>query len=204
MRNILFLIIPIYFIYVNCISKKMCNVKCELMFPDITKTKLDGFVANKLCVCSKRLGIFKKENVQDFHKFCIDRYNINTYSVDYSGFSFSCKRELKCNNSLCERFCKDENPYEEHTSYCDKKYECKCKVKTQSCIVSQNKVNSIIIYRHQNDNEINKILFNLESLSTELCQKNPDNITNTYGDKSTDNVCEVFCQPTLGCYKKTP
>lgn len=144
MRNILFLIIHICFVYVNCISTKMCDLKCELMFPDIDKSKLDGFVANKLCICSKRLGVFSKENVQDFHKFCIDRYSINTYSTDYSGLSFACKRELKCNNSLCDRYCKDENPYEEYKSYCDQKHECKCKIRTHNCIVSQNKENSIV------------------------------------------------------------
>lgn len=215
MIRLVTLIIPIYFVTVNCISNTICRAKCEKMPFRIPS---DHFkVKDNTCVCSYRLGSHNTDYSIDFDKFCIDYYNVNsTYTIistHMGAYMFDCIKELKCDDFICDKYCKNEQIDEEYTSYCHNNHECRCDIKdpNKDCIVSTNKEHSVINYHPQNNFTINDILFNLQKLlNLHLCpllSKNKNNsvsvvngtITNADVNNFTYNECEISCEHTGEC-----
>lgn len=217
MIRLVTLIIPIYFVTVNCISDKSCREKC-LKTPFYTRSD-DFQVKENTCVCSSTLGSHKEIHKipLDLDEFCTDNYRINsTYKITASymeSFTFNCIRELKCDDFICYKYCKNEQINEEYTSYCYNNHECKCDIKhkDKDCIVSTNKEHSVINYHPQNNFTINDILFNLQKLlNLHLCpllSKNKNSsvsvvngtITNADVNNFTYNECEISCEHTGEC-----
>lgn len=223
MRISLFLIISIYFVAVNCISKRTCLMKCSLTH-SLPLSKFEVIVLDNVCICTVKLGSYEIKQ-KDFSKsFCkekhhTDSYNSLVYLGAFNNVSFDCLHDYKCDEQICHSYCYLEYyPHGNFSSSCYEGYECKCQNASESCILSKNEDNSIIEYHPQNNIAINDILFNLKNLNPYLCPLKSDkdsklNVVNgtvitrsniTYSYNECKVMCELnnTCDRCFDCYSK--